>query len=359
MSTGVLSNYNFMILDDHPYVRSILQGVLRKFGQKGSVVVSDIQEAIEKLHLMKTNPAKVGVTNLDLIFVDYRLSGSKKTGWDFVRYIRKSPDSPDRFMRIVGITSFADMDILSEGRDAGVNGVIAKPFTGKGVYNQVLDTINDNRPYLEYEDGSYFGPERYKNRKSMDRGEDGKFFPGVKVIQQKKISQKMMGNDSPPDEDIFLDINADIMNEAKGRGEGLKDMIKEMQKKYVFYKGCTSEKDRVSAMKELGQAAHMVRDLDAMFLYPMVGKVTAYVERMSMLEGISEHKHTSKILEGLLSLQDLMMVENQDSLNKTTVQTILLELEKLMRRIARSLSPDAEDRLFMGEVSKVSSDKGV
>ena len=112
---------------------------------------------------------------IDIIMTD--LSMQPLDGIDFVRLLRRSPDSPNQMCPVIMITGHSTMSRVSEARDAGVNEFLTKPLNARGVLERINQVVNHPRPYVKTE--TYFGPDRRRRndpnfqgpyRREGDRG---------------------------------------------------------------------------------------------------------------------------------------------------------------------------------------------
>jgi len=95
-------------------------------------------------------------TNIDIVFTD--LTMQPLDGIDFVNLLRNSPDSPNQMAPVIMVTGHSTMRRIAEARDAGVNEILAKPVTARGVLSRISEVIENPRPFVRTPD--YFGPER-------------------------------------------------------------------------------------------------------------------------------------------------------------------------------------------------------
>lgn len=145
-----------LLVDDNPHMRVLLTQILR------AIDVRHIHEAgdgAEALSLMRS-------TNIDIVFTD--LTMQPLDGIDFVRLLRNSPDSPNQMAPVIMITGHSTLRRINEARDAGVNEVLAKPVTARGVLSRIAEVIENPRPFVRTAD--YFGPDR---RRKSEPGYDG------------------------------------------------------------------------------------------------------------------------------------------------------------------------------------------
>ena len=147
-----------LLVDDNHHMRVLLGEILRAIG------VRDIFEASDGaagLQTMKTNRVDIIMTDLSMQPLD---------GIDFVRLLRRSPDSPNQMCPVIMITGHSTLARVHEARDAGVNEFLAKPLTARGVVERIMQVVDHPRPFVKTAD--YFGPDR---RRRADPNFQGPF----------------------------------------------------------------------------------------------------------------------------------------------------------------------------------------
>lgn len=135
-----------LLVDDNQHMRVLLIEILRAIGVRH---IYEAMDGAEALSIMRQ-------TAIDVVFTDLSMSGLD--GIDFVNLLRKSPDSPNPFAPIVMITGHSTQRRVYEARDAGVNEILTKPITARGVIHRLTLLIENPRPFVRTED--YFGPDR-------------------------------------------------------------------------------------------------------------------------------------------------------------------------------------------------------
>ncbi len=135
-----------MVVDDQEYMRILLCSILN------GLKVGDIQahgDAVEAYAALVSFDPTLILTDWEMKPVD---------GLRFVRRIRMSDDSPNRYVPIVMVTGHNHVDKVRQARDAGANDFLIKPVSVKSVYSRIKGTIEKPRPFVR--GASYFGPDR-------------------------------------------------------------------------------------------------------------------------------------------------------------------------------------------------------
>lgn len=145
-----------LVVDDNAFMRKLLVSTLKTFGITSIVQNADGIGAIKRMKLSVTDPVQAGLGELDLILSDYMMPGID--GNLFLRWIRTGEGAPDRFVPFIMVTGLASRDVVSEARDAGVSGVVAKPFSVQSLAQNILSVVNAHRQFILAR--GYFGPDR-------------------------------------------------------------------------------------------------------------------------------------------------------------------------------------------------------
>ena len=135
-----------LLVDDNHHMRVLLSEILKAIGVRQIYEASD---GTQGLQMMKTHQIDIIMTDLSMLPLD---------GIDFVRLLRRSPDSPNQMCPVIMITGHPTMSRVAEARDAGVNEFLTKPLTARGVLERIGQIINHPRPFVKTE--TYVGPDR-------------------------------------------------------------------------------------------------------------------------------------------------------------------------------------------------------
>ncbi len=135
-----------LIVDDNHHMRVLLSEILKAVGVKHIFEASDGAQALQTMRGL----------GIDIIMTD--LSMQPLDGIDFVRLLRRSPDSPNQMCPVIMITGHSTAARVQAARNAGVNEFLAKPLTARGVVQRINQIVENPRPYVKTE--AYFGPDR-------------------------------------------------------------------------------------------------------------------------------------------------------------------------------------------------------
>ena len=111
-----LRNMKILLIDDDEWIRDSLSIF---FEAEGCCIVS-VETAEEGLEALRSQ-------NYDIIITDYRLPGMD--GIEFLKRIRNSHRDAKKIL----ITAYKSELVVAEARKAGVQHLIAKPFTSETI----------------------------------------------------------------------------------------------------------------------------------------------------------------------------------------------------------------------------------
>ncbi len=151
-----LEKLTVLVADDDEFSRSTLSSVLR--GMKIGKVISarDGGEAINHLKMAGFTATKPGEVGIDIIMCDWLMT--PVSGAMLIRWLRRSEESPDRFIPVIAVSGAVDIHNVQEARDLGVNEFLTKPYSTKSVAAKIMSLIEQPRHFIY--NGDYFGPDR-------------------------------------------------------------------------------------------------------------------------------------------------------------------------------------------------------
>ncbi len=141
-----LDNVVVLLVDDQAHMRKIWKTI---FVGMGITRVTEAGDAAQGFDLLRSSVH-------DLAVVDYHLSDLN--GAEFIRLLRRSPDSPNRFIPVIGCTADTRRSVITEMVDAGADEILAKPVSAREIWSRVHAVIERRREFLSLP--SYFGPDR-------------------------------------------------------------------------------------------------------------------------------------------------------------------------------------------------------
>ena len=154
---SVMSGLKVLLADPTKSLRATLPPILNTAGVYQIVRADDWKAASEALR----------VAGAHLVVVD--MDGGADDGLAFIREVRaRRPEGWNARMPIIALVSQATVGTLHALRDAGVNELLAKPFTTAGVVDRLSRVVLKPRPFVD--SSAYFGPERRRRPDPNFRG---------------------------------------------------------------------------------------------------------------------------------------------------------------------------------------------
>ena len=139
-----LGSLHVLVVDDNAHLRVIASAMLRAVGVTRIKEAEEGGQAIEAIRDWRPD---VVVTDLTMAPMD---------GITLTRWVRTDPDSPNIFLPVVMMTGHADLPRVMAARDAGVNEILVKPLTARGLLDRLQATILNERPFVR--SPNYVGP---------------------------------------------------------------------------------------------------------------------------------------------------------------------------------------------------------
>ncbi|MGZ3305186.1 MAG: response regulator [Asticcacaulis sp.] len=151
-----LERVRFLVVDDNVHMIHIVKTILRGFG---AVHVFEARDATEAFHKIKHD-------SIDLVVTDYQME--VLDGIEFVKLIRTSSDSPNRYVPIIMLTAYSERSRVESARDAGANEFCCKPVTAQELFRKVSAIVDFPRPFIRTP--AYFGPDRRRKNPEQYEG---------------------------------------------------------------------------------------------------------------------------------------------------------------------------------------------
>jgi len=108
------ANKKVLIVDDSPWVRKMLKGLLDSWGYQ-VIEAEDGEQALEKLQ----------IETFDLLICDVVMPN--KTGWEVLNVVKKNPKTQD--IPVIMLTSMDKDSDMIQGYELGATYYMTKPFT--------------------------------------------------------------------------------------------------------------------------------------------------------------------------------------------------------------------------------------
>ncbi len=341
-----LSRLSVLVVEDSAFMQKLFLGILRALGIERITTCDNGEEAIRVLSPRNdASKPMVGMTGVDLILCDRFMP--VVDGAMFLRWLRRSEKSPDRFLPVIMISAAADIDVLFETRDAGVDEFLAKPFSANSVVSRIASVIEAPRPFIYCP--TFFGPDRrrkatavQKDRRVMSTDDievlhSGKGLPSTKNSKKKvwifklqrhlkaKLTTGYDNTDGPMfDPDLIAAAEAKILEMEGDYTDWVQDSINEMDEAHraMVEDPETSQQQ----MASIHRIALELRGQGGIFGYPLMTQF-----------GKSLYETTAENVEPTPKLLDLIEA-HIDLINVVVKQKIKGDGGELGRELLNNLS---------------------
>lgn len=157
MKSYDLKDVSILVLEKHLILRNLLNDVFKVFGVPTVYSTADPDEAFQIF-------CKFPV---DIVLCDW---ANDLDGMGFLYQIRNSSDSPNPYVPVVVCTANTELRHVVVARDAGMTEYLAKPVSGKAIYQRICNVIENPRPFIRIRE--FFGPDRRRRDKPITGGAD-------------------------------------------------------------------------------------------------------------------------------------------------------------------------------------------
>jgi CheY-like chemotaxis protein len=141
-----LENLKVLVVDDKPYMRTLVRAILSGFELRRIEEANDGAEGFDEFRHFRP----------DIVITDWNMQPAD--GDRFVRSIRTDKTSPNRYVPIIVMTGHTEPDRIAQIRDCGVTEILAKPFSGQLLHERLLSALSKPRAFIQ--SGDYVGPDR-------------------------------------------------------------------------------------------------------------------------------------------------------------------------------------------------------
>ncbi len=147
------SDLRILVVENHALMRRLLHEMLRGFGVPEIREARGVPEAIEHIY----------ARTFDIVILDFFLGDLD--GADFAHAVRRDEACVNRQVPILLITGMPDHHKVLKVRDAGINGMLAKPIAPKALYERLYALLAHPQPFVITPD--YVGPARQRRAASL------------------------------------------------------------------------------------------------------------------------------------------------------------------------------------------------
>ena len=152
-----LSDFKFLVVDKTTFACKLVKETLFVTGARDLSDATNLKDAMEQIRSGRVN----------FLICEHDLG--EENGVDLVKQIRSDGDEIIKKMPIVLLTTVTDRSSIFSGRDAGVDEIVAKPFTAGSLGSHIEAVIHKRRAFID--DRTFSGPDRRRRLKEID-GDD-------------------------------------------------------------------------------------------------------------------------------------------------------------------------------------------
>ncbi len=163
MKIKSIKQLNVLIVEDDRHMRMLIREMLFALGVKDVAVASDGKAAVEEMQVFRS----------DLMLVDLKMEPIG--GLEFVRQLRADTKNPYRFVPVIMITAYADLDTVAMARDVGITEFMAKPISATILQQRIERVLKDSRRFVEAPE--FTGPDRRRSKKTALEGKERRETP--------------------------------------------------------------------------------------------------------------------------------------------------------------------------------------
>jgi len=144
-----LPNKSVLIADDSAFIRSLVRKLLHSFGVGEILEADNGKSALTLIQQAKPH----------LLIADWEMGPID--GLQLVRFLRRSPHSPDPFIPIIVMTGFPSRERVLAARDSGANEFLVKPIAPSALASRLNALLAKPQPFIKGQ--QYFGPDRRRH----------------------------------------------------------------------------------------------------------------------------------------------------------------------------------------------------
>lgn len=284
-----------LVVEDNAMARRLLSAVLRAIGVGRIATAANGAEAIRLLRALAAReraaedrlpdaaetvdgdpPARI-----DAVISDWVMHPGD--GESLLRWIRRHPDSPNRFVPFLMLSADADPPRVRRARDLGASAFIAKPFTADTVARYLFTALADARRYVEV--GGYFGPDRRKRpadlseaeRRDLDRSDREK---GVRFYVPPQLHERRLAPGEGVDAQRLMAIQKVIAQRADSFVEWAKEALARLDLE-IDSAAKRPESERRPHFSRITLIAHELRGQGTTFGYPLISALSKGLQEVS------------------------------------------------------------------------------
>lgn len=125
-----------LVADDSAFTRRIVRELLAQVGIKRVIEAADGAEALSVL--LDASP--------ELLLIDWDMPFMN--GAEVMRLVRNAETSPNPRLPVILITAIPRRHVVEEAVALGVNEILVKPFSPRGLWDRLNEVINHPRDFV-------------------------------------------------------------------------------------------------------------------------------------------------------------------------------------------------------------------
>ena len=141
----LVQSIEVLIIDDNQYMRKVVRNLLVNVGVKS---IHEAPDGVAGLEAIRT-------LSPDIVILDWEMP--LLNGAELVRIVRSPGVFPVPDIPIIMLTAHGERWRVVEAVRLGVNEVMGKPVSSKGLLDRIISIMASPRPIVQL--GDYYGPE--------------------------------------------------------------------------------------------------------------------------------------------------------------------------------------------------------
>lgn len=174
------TDLKILVVDPNAFHRAMLIDVLRNLGLSKVMAATNGMEALDLMRSRK----------FDVIFTEWQMP--ELGGLEMARLVRREEDNLNRMSGFILVSAVSSKEEIIEIRNAGVDEVVAKPFSGTAIRSRIFEIVYNRRPFIDVK--LYAGPCRRRMRGLDYRGARRRNADGAQgSVSMAAVSSALMG----------------------------------------------------------------------------------------------------------------------------------------------------------------------
>ncbi|MGL4325233.1 MAG: response regulator [Beijerinckiaceae bacterium] len=169
------SRLRFIVIDDNTFIRRVMRALLHGFGARE---VYEAEDGAAGLEAFIQHAPDIVITDWEMPILD---------GIELTRMIRQPTSNSNPYVPIIMVSAHSEMRRVKEARDAGVTEFLVKPISAKSLYQRVLNTVANPRPFVRT--ANYFGPDRRRAQAADYAGPERRKSGGADLVKPQIITK--------------------------------------------------------------------------------------------------------------------------------------------------------------------------